>query len=220
MGQYTLVPEQVVFPLPANVSLEAAALAEPLSCCLHAINLANIRPGDRGAILGAGAMGLMLLQLARRAGASRVLVTDLAPHRREMALRFGADVVIDPTTDNVATAALEMSGGIGVDVALEAVGARQTVLDCIALPRRAGTAVLVGVASPSLEIPVRPYDIYERELTIKGSFIRAYEFQRTIELLPVLDLEPLITDEFPLSQAPQALENVRRRNGIKTVIRP
>lgn len=220
LGEYAVVPETVVFPLPPNVSLEAAALAEPLSCCLHAINLANIRPGYRVAILGAGAMGLLLLQLARRAGATRVLVSDLAPARRAMAARLGADLVVDPAAEDVRAAALDLSAGIGVDVALEAVGARQTVLDCLALPRRAGTAVLVGVAPPGLEVPLRPYDVYERALTIKGSFIRAYEFQRAVELLPFLELEPLITDQFPLAEAPAALEHVRARKGIKTVVRP
>jgi L-iditol 2-dehydrogenase len=219
-GEYTIAPEGALFPLPAGVSLEAAALTEPLSCCVHTINRAQIRPGDRVAIVGAGIIGLLLLQLSRRAGASRILVSDPAPHRRETALRLGADVAVDPLSNDVAAAAREVTSGYGVDVALEAVGSAQTVRDALSLVRRGGTVVVMGVAPPSAEVAIRPYDLFDRELTIKGAFIRAFEFRRTVELLPLLELEPLITDVFPLSQAPQAVDNVRARHGIKTAIRP
>ena len=219
-GEYTVAPEAALFPLPAGVSLAAAALSEPLSCCLHTINRAAIKPADRVAIVGAGIIGLLLLQLARRAGASRVMVSDPAAHRRETAKRLGADVVVDPTSEDIVAAGRDISGGYGVDVALEAVGSEQTVRDAIALPRRGGTVVVMGVASPKAEVAIKPYELFDRELTIRGSFIRAYEFRRTVELLPFLELEPLISDVFPLSQAPAALENVRARRGIKTAIRP
>jgi 2-desacetyl-2-hydroxyethyl bacteriochlorophyllide A dehydrogenase len=219
-GEYTVGPAAAMFPLPAGVSLEAAALSEPLSCCLHTINRAALRQGDRVAIVGAGVIGLLLVQLARRAGASRILVSDPAAHRREHALRLGADVAVDPTATDVVAAGRDMTGGIGVDVALEAVGSVQTVRDCIALPRRGGTAVVMGVASPTAEVALKPYELFDRELTIRGSFIRAYEFRRTIELLPLLELEPLISDVFPLSRAMDALDNVRARRGVKTAIKP
>jgi threonine dehydrogenase-like Zn-dependent dehydrogenase len=219
-GEYTVAPQAALFPIPEGVSLEAASLSEPLSCCLHTINRAGIRPADRVAIVGAGIIGLLLLQLARRAGATRILVSDPAAHRRETAQRLGADVVVDPLATDVVEAARDISGGYGVDVALEAVGSAQTVRDCLALPRRGGTAVIMGVAAPSTEVALRPYELFERELTIKGSFIRAFEFRRTVELLPYLELDSLISDVFPLSQAPAALENVRARRGIKTAIRP
>ncbi len=220
MGQYTTAPEQAVYVLPAGVTLEAAALAEPLSCALHAVSLAGVRPGDRVAIVGAGAIGLLLLQLARKAGATRLLVSDPTPERRQMARRLGADVLVDPGSEDLFEAARRMTDGIGVDAAIEAVGSGATVADCIALPRRGGTAVLMGVAGPHVEVPIRPYNVYERELTIRGAFIRSYEFRRAVELLPHLELQGLITDRFPLSQAPDALENVRQRRGIKTAIVP
>jgi 2-desacetyl-2-hydroxyethyl bacteriochlorophyllide A dehydrogenase len=219
-GEYTVAPQEALFPIPAGVSLDAAALSEPLSCCLHTINRSAMRPGDRVAIVGAGIIGLLLLQLARRAGAARILVSDPAPHRRETAQRLGADVVVDPLATDVAAAGRDMTGGIGVDVALEAVGSVQTVRDCLALPRRGGTAVVMGVAPPTAEVPLRPYELFDRELTIKGSFIRAYEFRRTVDLLPLLELDSLITDVFPLTSAEEAIDNVRNRRGVKTAIRP
>lgn len=219
-GQYTVAPEAALFPIPDGVSLEAAALSEPLSCCLHTVNRAALRPGDRVAIVGAGIIGLLLLQLVKRAGATRVLVSDPAAHRREAAQRLGADVVVDPQATDVVAAGRDMTGGYGVDVALEAVGSVQTVRDALALPRRGGTAVVMGVAAPSAEVSLRPYELFDRELTIKGSFIRTFEFRRTVELLPLLELESLISDVFPLSRAMDALDHVRARRGVKTAIRP
>ena len=202
------------------MSLEVAALAEPLSCCLHTINRAGIQPGDHVAVVGGGTIGLMLLQLARRAGATRVLVSEPSPAKREMAQRLGADVVVDPLHEDLQAAAHDMCGGRGVDVALEAVGARQTVIDAIALPRRGGTVVLMGVAAPTTEVPLRPFDMFERELTIRGAYIREFEFQRTVELLPLLELQSLITDRFPLASAVEAVANVKSGHGIKTVVEP
>jgi 2-desacetyl-2-hydroxyethyl bacteriochlorophyllide A dehydrogenase len=220
LGEFVVLPEQTVYPLPKDLSLEVAALAEPLSCCLHTLSLSGIRPGDSVAVVGAGTIGLMLLQLARRAGATRVLVSEPSPAKREMASRLGADVVVDPLHEDLQTAARDMSGGHGVDVALEAVGARQTVIDAIALPRRGGTVVLMGVASPTTEVPLRPFDMFERELTIKSAYIREFEFQRTLELLPVLELQGLVTDRFALSKAVEAVANVKSGHGIKTVVSP
>jgi len=220
LGEFVVLPEQTVYPLPASVSLEVAALAEPLSCCLHTIDLAGIRPGASVAVVGAGTIGLMLLQLARRAGATRVLVSEPSAAKREVAQRLGADVLVDPLHEDVQAAARDMCGGRGVDIALEAVGARQTVIDAIALPRRGGTVVLMGVAAPTTEIPLRPFDLFERELTIKSAYIREFEFQRTVELLPRLELQSLITDRFPLSSAVEAVQNVKSGHGIKTVVEP
>jgi 2-desacetyl-2-hydroxyethyl bacteriochlorophyllide A dehydrogenase len=220
MGEVAVLPDRTMFPLPKDVSLQAAALAEPLSCCLHTINQSGIKPGDRVAIVGGGTIGLLLLQLARRAGATRALVSEPTPSKRDVALRLGADVAVDPLNEDLQAAAREMSGGRGVDVALEAVGARQTVIDALALPRRGGTVVLMGVASPTTEVPLRPFDIFERELTIKGAYIREFEFQRAVELLHTLELEALITDRFPLSRAVEALGNVKSGRGIKTVVEP
>jgi L-iditol 2-dehydrogenase len=96
LGELAVLPEQTVFHLPDDVSLEAGALAEPLSCCLHTLGLSGIRAGDRVAIVGGGTIGLLLVQLARRAGAGRILVSEPSAAKRDMATHLGADVVVDP----------------------------------------------------------------------------------------------------------------------------
>src|SRR6202171_4681874 len=108
LGEFVVLPEQTVYPLPASVSLVVAALAEPLSCCLHTIDLAGIRPGASVAVVGAGTIGLMLLQLARRAGATRILVSEPSSVKRDIARRLGADVLVDPLHEDVQAAARDM----------------------------------------------------------------------------------------------------------------
>lgn len=214
-AEYLPVPEEAVFPLPEGISWEVAALAEPLACCLHAVTLAGVRPGDRVAVVGAGAIGLMVLQLVRHAGAGLAVVSDPVPERRALAERLGADLTLDPRGVDPVQATRDLTAGIGVDVAIECVGSAVTAQTAIALPRRGGTVVIMGVAPTQAEISIRPYDIYERQLTIKGSFIRQYNFRRTVSLLPRLNLAPIVTHHFPIERTAEAIEGVRNRLGVK-----
>lgn len=219
-AEYHLVPEQTAFRLPDGVPVELGALAEPLSCCVHAFELAPTRPGGTIAIVGAGTIGLLLTQLARRSGASLVAISEPDPERRALAARLGADLTIDPRAEDPKERLLAVTGGIGVDCAFEAVGSAVTARAAISLPRRGGTVVLVGVAPDDAEITLRPYEIFERELTIRASFIRTYEFRRAVELLAVLDVEPLLGRRFPLPEIHAAFENAANRGGIKTLVVP
>ena len=219
-GEYLAVPEQTAYPLPDGLPLEHGALAEPLSCCLHALELAGPRAGETIAIVGAGTIGLLLLQLARRSGAALVAVSEPDAERRELALRLGADLTIDPRAEDPRERLLAATDGIGVDHAFEAVGAAATAACAISLPRRGGTVVLVGVAPADAEIVLRPYELFERELTLRASFIRAYEFRRAVALLPRLDIEPLLGARFPLPEIHAAFAAAASRRGVKTLVTP
>jgi L-iditol 2-dehydrogenase len=219
-AEYHLVPEQTAHRLPAGVPVEYGALAEPLSCCLHAFDRAAPRQGERIAIVGAGTIGLLLTQLARRSGAALVAVSEPDPERRALAERLGATLTIDPLAEDPRERLLAATGGIGVDHAFEAVGSARTVTTAISLPRRGGTVILVGVSPGDAEITLRPYDLFERELTIRASFIRAQEFRRAVELLAVLDVEPMLGRRFPLPEIHAAFENAASRGGIKTLVVP
>ena len=219
-GEYLTAPEQTVYSLPPDLPLEHGALAEPLSCCLHALELGRPRAGGTVAVIGAGTIGLLLLQLVRRAGAALVAVSEPDAERRELARRLGADLAIDPSAEDPRERLLDATGGIGVDVAFEAVGAAQTARAAIALPRRGGTAVLVGVAPADAEIVVRPYELVERELTVQASFIRTYEFRRAVALLPRLEIAPLLGERFPLPHIRDGFGAAGSRRGVKTLVTP
>lgn len=219
-AEYHLVPEQTLHPLPAGVPVEYGALAEPLSCCLHALELAQLRVGGRVAIVGAGTIGLLLLQLAQRAGSVLVAVSEPDPSRRELAQRLGADLAIDPSVEDPRERLLAATGGVGVDCAFEAVGAAPTQQVAISLPRRGGTVVLVGVAPVGAEITLKSYELFERELTVRASFIRTHEFRRAVALLAKLEIEPLLGERFALPQIHEAFEAAGSRRGVKTLVTP
>jgi D-arabinitol dehydrogenase (NADP+) len=101
---------------------------------------------------------------------------------------------------------------------LEAVGRPVTVQQAMQMARRGGTVVVMGVADRAAEIPIRPYDLYERQLTLRGSFIRNFDFQRAVRLLGRLELESLVTAEFGLERLNEAIDTVRAGKGLKTVV--
>jgi 2-desacetyl-2-hydroxyethyl bacteriochlorophyllide A dehydrogenase len=220
MARYTIVPAEVVFRLPSGVPPVTGALAEPLSCAIHAVDRAQLRAGDAIAIIGAGALGLLIMTVARLAGATRVIVSDPDPGRRALADRLGATRTVDPSREDLKTVVGALTEGRGVDCAFEAVGAAATIQQAFTLPRRSGTLIQVGVPAATATVTFPAYEIFSRELTIRGSFIRTTEFRRAVELLGALDLAPLITQRFPLQQVHAAFKAAHGREGIRVLVQP
>lgn len=219
-ADYQVVPEQIVYPLPDGVALELGAFAEPLSCALHAVEQSGLRLGESVAIIGAGAIGLLTLQVARLSGPNELIVSDPEPARRELALRMGATRVVDPTREDLTEVTREVTGGLGPDRVFEAVGAGPTIEAAVALPRRGGMVVVIGVAPTAAEVRLRPYELFEREITIHFSFVRTFEFRRAVALLPRLDLAPLLTHRFPLDRTAEAIRAASTRAGLKVQVQP
>ncbi|MBI2216761.1 MAG: zinc-binding dehydrogenase [Candidatus Rokubacteria bacterium] len=219
-SERAVVPASVVFPLPPGVDAATGALAEPLSCALHAVERAALHPGDTVAILGAGAIGLLVLAVARLAGATRLIVSDPEPLRRTIAERLGATHTVDPVAQSPVDVVAQLTGGRGADCVFEAAGVQATVDEAVRLPRRGGTLVQVSVPGTGVTFALPAYDLFARELTIKGSFVRTTEFRRAVELLGVLDLVPLITERFPLGDVRAAFEAARGRRGVRVLVGP
>jgi 2-desacetyl-2-hydroxyethyl bacteriochlorophyllide A dehydrogenase len=217
-SEYNVVPASVVFPLPEGVSAETGALAEPLSCAMHAVDRGELRPTDTAAIIGAGALGLLVLVVAKLRGATKVVVSDPEPARRELAQHFGASRVVDPFQEDLVAVARDMTHGRGVDCAFEAVGAQATLEQALELPRPGGTLVQVSVPPTSARLTLKPYELFSRELTIRGSYIRTTEFHRAVELLAVLDLSALISRRFALRDIHRAVEAARSREGVRVLV--
>jgi L-iditol 2-dehydrogenase len=219
-SEVNIVPASVVFKLPDGVSPAMGALAEPLSCAIHAVERGGLRPADSVAIIGAGALGLLVLSVARLVGATQLIVSDLDAGRRELAHRLGATRVVDPATDDLLGVVGELTGGRGVDCAFEAVGSQRTLEQAFALPRQGGTLVQVSVPPTDTRPNWSAYELFSRELTIRGSYIRTTEFRRAVELLAVLDLAPLITRRFSLERIDEAIQAARGREGIRVLVGP
>ena len=215
------LPASQAHPVPPALAVEQWALVEPLSCCLHGLDLANIKSGDRVAILGAGPIGLLMVQLARGAGAAFVLVADPVPAKRELALKLGADEAVDPTTRDLSEVLRHRAPG-GADVVLECVGVPAVAAQALELPRRGGTVVWFGVSPPGATIPIEPYAVYRKELTIRAAFVNPHTFARAVALLAQGRVQgaPLISHRFDLAGVAEAIATVKAGRAIKALVLP
>ncbi|MGH2458826.1 MAG: zinc-dependent alcohol dehydrogenase [Chloroflexota bacterium] len=220
MAEYVTVPGGSVYRLPDELSIRRAALAEPLSCCVWAMDLGGLRSGESAVVVGAGTIGLLLSLLARSGGAAQTIVSEPNPVRRALAERLGATQVVDPRATDLSERVHALTDGIGVDVAFEAVGHPTTVQDALRVVRNAGTVVVVGLSDPAATLPLSPFDLFQRELTIRGCFTRRLSFDRAMRWLVTLDLDPIITHVFPLAEIGPAMEHARQGLGGKVLVSP
>jgi 2-desacetyl-2-hydroxyethyl bacteriochlorophyllide A dehydrogenase len=218
-AEYSLAPRAQCYALPQEVSLLEGAMAEPLACCVHGMDLAQVRSGDAVAVIGGGAIGQILAQLARLQGAGRVVLSDPAASRREMALRLGADAAIDPLAEDPLAAGGALEDG--ADVVIEAVGSARTTAQAITWAAPGAAVLWFGVTPPGEAVAVEPNLIFQKELTIRGARINPYTHGRALALLGSgrLQVRPLITQQAPLEALPALLAE-GPGDQIKTVIVP
>lgn len=181
LAQEMLAPAYTCFPFDSNLEPPVAALAEPLSVAVRAVRRGGIGPGSRVGIVGAGAVGLLTAQVARVAGAERVLVVDRLEPRRALALRHGADAAVAP--EDAAAAAFELTDGIGLDVAIEAAGNAAAVLAALGLTRRGGRTVFLGVSKQDVAVPMLELLLAEKELVASLSHTYDVDFAQAVALL-------------------------------------
>ena len=219
LSEYTCVSDRLVYKLPEGVSLDVGALAEPLACCLRAVDMAQLPSGCNVLVLGGGAVGLLTASLAAHSGAVQVMVSEPLPHRRSVAKEMGF-LTVDPKTEDLAGVVKARLGSHGPEVVFDCVGHPRLLEQAVELVQKRGTVQEVGVADPSLSASISPYRLFEKELTIKASYMRPYTFARAVRWLTVLNLRPLLGVEFHLSQAKQAIHSLREGKGLKILVKP
>jgi 2-desacetyl-2-hydroxyethyl bacteriochlorophyllide A dehydrogenase len=175
MAEYVVAPATNVYKLPDAMSFEHAAFIEPLACAIHGQERIGVGVGETVLIIGAGPMGLAHAALSRLRGAGRVIVSEPSSTRREKAHAIGSDMEIDPLGADAAEQLRGATEGRGADVVIEAVGRPATYMQAIELVRRGGRVLAYGAAPPEATIPLKPFEIYSKELTIVGSYAGTYE---------------------------------------------
>ncbi len=217
-AEYCTVLEKQVFVLPEEMPFAVGAMCEPLSCCLHGMDLAEVKTGDAVVIIGGGTIGLIMVQLARLSGAAMVAVLEPMEERRKMALEAGADLAVDSLNQEVKPALEEANFG-NVDVVIECVGRKETMLQAIDLAGKGGRAVLFGLTPPDCEIPFLPFAAFQKELTVKASYVNPLTQARAVRLLSSgrLNLAPLISDQIPIDRIEEAFT---KKHAGKVVILP
>lgn len=220
-AEYCAAPRSQVYRVGEHVALSHAAMVEPLACTLRGIEQAGIRPGQTVMILGGGAIGAILAQLARLAGAAAVVVSEPIERRRELLLKLGADRAVDPSSQDPAQEIRKVDPQ-GADVVIEAAGLAVTARQAMTAAKRGATIVFFGVAPPDQRISVSPFEVYVNEWTIRGSFINPNTTQAAVDLLNAgrLELGPLISHTFALDEFGEAIETFGRPESYKIQIVP
>ena len=226
-AEYIRVPAPIVkqntYVVPKNVSFEEAALLEPLACAINGSDAANISLGDTVLILGSGPIGLIHLQLAKLKGASKVIVTDLQAERLKIASNLGADAVIDASKEDQLSRVKEITGGLGADIVIEAVGLPQTWELAFQMTRKAGTTLFFGGCPSGAKVSLDTERIHYEDLTLKGVF-----HHTPVSVLKAFRLitsgrfngKPFITEKMPLSELESALLKMSRGECVKIAIEP
>jgi len=216
------VPRRIVYPLPDSLPMEHAAMIEAVSVAVHAARITPIRLGDTAVVVGAGMIGLLVVQAVRAAGAAQVIAIDLNDRRLKTAQTLGADHVIRGDSDDVAGEVAARTGGRGADIVFEVVGASTTVHTAIACARKGATVTLVGNVSPSVDLPLQ--SVVTREVRLQGTCGCNGEIPECIDLIHrgVIQVAPLITAQIGLADGPAWFEKLYAGapEQMKVLIRP
>jgi D-arabinitol dehydrogenase (NADP+) len=213
-AEYACVPEVQVFSV-SGLSSDTAVFAEPTACAMHGLETLQVRPGSSALVLGAGPTGLLLAQLLATGGASSVTVAGPTRFKLETAAALGADrtVLIDRTDvgGNVSALRRQSPSGDGYDIVIEATGATAVGDICVPLTRNGGTVLVYGVTRADEALRISPFDVFRREITIKGSFAEMTSFGAAITALRGgrVRTDGIITHRIPLVEYAAALDALR-----------
>jgi L-iditol 2-dehydrogenase len=220
-AEYLAVPQRVLYRLPPELPFAHAAMIEAVSVALHAVHLADFRPGDTALVIGAGMIGTLVVQALRVAGASHIFAADPDPSRLSMAATSGAHTLIHTGEQDAAQVVLAALPG-GVDHVFEAVGIGATVATAVAAVRKGGAVTLVGNIAAQVQLPLQ--SVVTRQIRLQGSAASAGEYPRAIELLASkqIDVSALISAVAPLSDGARSFERLysREPNLMKIVLTP
>lgn len=192
MAEYVVSPEENVYHLPDGMDLKAAALAEPVACCLHGMDLLDVQLGETAAIVGFGAIGAIMLQLIKAAGASKVYVLDNDVTKAENAMKMGAAGFVNSAD---AEAVKALANEVVIDRVMECVGIAPAQQTALAVAGKGATVVLFGVADEADRLPLSCYEAFTKELIIKTSFVNPHTTARAVAVLNsgILDTSALVS---------------------------
>ena len=223
-AEYVKARESNIYKVPREFNLDEAALIEPLACCVRGIDQAGIRAGDAVAIVGAGPVGLILLQLAKQAGASMIIQIDMEDARLKLASKLGADYVVNIKNEDPIEAIRKLTDGYGVDVAIEAVGSPKAITQAMRATRRGGRLLIFGVSPQEAIWEVKPFELYDKELTVTTSYRSPFTFQRAVKIAVsgMVKLKPLISHVFKLEEIHRAFEIAEKKleGAVKVLVKP
>jgi len=218
-AEYVVAPTANVYPI-GEMPYEVAAFIEPISCVVYGLQRLRIPVGANALVYGAGPIGLSMLQLVAHGGASTVAVVDLKEDKLKLARSLGAHegVRAGPGADD----ALRTISPLGFDVVVDCTGVPAVVEHMFTHVRNNGKLLFFGVNPADARVAISPFDVYQRDLEILGSFALRYTFHDAFALLEsgAIDVRPLLSDRFPIERFPEALELASSGEALKVQIQP
>lgn len=218
-AEYCVVPVEQVYLISDKVSYFEAAMAEPVACCLHGIDMCEINPGDTVAVFGMGMIGLLMIQLSRLKGAIRIIAIEPVEAKQKQALALGADIVIDPIKQDIHKV-LSESNIDRIHTVIECVGRIDTMKQAISIAGKKSVVMLFGLTKPEEELSLKPFELFRKEVVLKSSFINPYTQNRAIALIEsgCIDVKSMVGRTVSLEELPDILENTILRTEGKILV--
>lgn len=220
-AEYCAVHTRQLNMLAPELSFEEGAMAEPVSCCLHGMDLTEVEQGDNVLIVGGGAIGQIMLRLCVLAGAGGIVMLDHHQNKLDLALKSGATLALDsrvPENEEL----IKSSFPRGFDKVIECVGNIPSIEEALGWCGNKATLMIFGLAAPDEEMSIKPYEIFAKEISIKASYINPYTIGRSVNLLNSgrLKVDDLIETRIPLADAQKVFTDRSYIKKGKVVILP
>lgn len=220
-AQYCAVNQRQVYKLGENTTFEQGAMAEPVACCLHGIDMCEIQPGHQVVVIGGGMIGLLMMQLAKLAGAAKIAMVEPVAQKRDIAKKLGVDLCINPFEEDVKETLLT-NGFDWIQTVIECAGLPSTIEQAISIADHKAVVMMFGLTKPDEEISVKPFEIFQKELVLKSSFINPCTQKRALDLIDShrLDVSSMVYKVCDLTELENVLKDPKLRTKGKFIINP
>ena len=219
MAEYRTYPLSQLFKVPKRIPFAHACLTEPITTVSRGIEQARFSFGSTVCVSGAGSIGLIMVNALKHCGATRITVIEPVAERRELALKLGAQYVLDPVNQDVVSEGMRITDGLGYDFVFEMSGARSAAPICPKLVAACGCVEYFAVYPEDYHLPLNLYDMFNKEARIQFTFTNPTLYPRSIDLLETLDMELLVGPVYDIEDAPKAFADFRGAKYPKLLIR-
>jgi L-iditol 2-dehydrogenase len=221
-ADYIAVPQHIIYPLPEKINFEQSAMVEPCSVAFHAVAITPLALNDTAIVVGAGIIGLLVIQTLRTSGCGPIIAVDLNPVRLELAHQLGADIGLNPAGDDVVAKIKKMTGNRGADAAFDAVGINASLKTALNSLRKGGALTLIGNLKPEVDLALQT--VVTGEITIQGSCASRGDYPACLDMIArgTINVDSLISATAPLSDGAQWFDRLYQKEQglIKVILTP
>jgi len=221
-AEYIAIPQHILYKIPESVSFNQAAITEPVAVAMHAVTLTPISRGDVGLVIGAGMIGLFVIQILKLKGCSKIIAVDISKNQLDMATQFGADIVLNAGNDDIINEIQSHTNNRGADIAFEVVGTTPTVKSAIEGVRKGGSVTLIGNLSREIDIPLQ--SVVSRQIRLQGSCAIAGEYPEVLKLIGErkINVDDMLSATAPLSEGAEWFNRLYKKEPglMKVVLNP